>query len=268
MDKPEGWITRLESDSTKHLNIEINEGKEPTLTYFSNKKIYLPSEKEAYEKEVLQKGPKTIWLGVTGWTKPPKHYTERYGMNNENGLYEKLVTTLLLENILELKLNDINVDLRHGASNAGVDAAIMKVMETIKVSGSGVNCPMYMTWVADDTRGGPVYVAENKNAYHDAYSDFTQILIVTGGRDVAFYHDYLRRLKGTGFSVVADVIQTATDNIVPGTEVMTGSDKAVLNNAAAYIREKNSFQYNSIPRNFEELSAITRAAVLNNSYNI
>jgi hypothetical protein len=268
VNAPEGWINRIDDGSHKYVNIVPEDGKEPIITYFDTKKIYLPFEQEKYELEVLKKGENVIWLGITGWTKPPKHYPERYGTSNEDKIYETLASTLLIETILELKKNNIVVDLRHGASDAGVDASTMRVMDTIPVTGSGVNCPLYMPWVSDNLRGGPVLVAENKNAYHEIYSKYNQILIVTGGRDVAFYHDYLCRLKGDGYSIVADLIQTVSKQIVPGSEKMSGLDKNQMNNAAAFIREKNSFNYNPIPRSFEELSLLTRLCVLDNSYKL
>ncbi len=265
---PEGWITRIEDGSHKYVNVVPQEGKEPIITYFDNKQIYLPSEKEKYESQVLKKGANVIWLGMTGWTKPPKHYSERYGTSSEDKIYETLASTILIETILELKKNKIDVDLRHGASDAGVDAATMRVMDTIPVSGSGVNCPLYMPWVSDNLRGGPVLVAENKNAYHEIYAKYNQILLVTGGRDVAFYHDYLQRLKGDGYSVVCDLIQTVSKKLIPGAEQMPGSETLQLNNAAAFIREKNSFTYNPIPKSYEELSLLTRLCVLDNSYKL
>jgi hypothetical protein len=265
---PEGWITRITGGEHKYVVMVPEEGKEPTIKYFDHKEIFLPDEQEQYEERALLRGDNVVWLGVTGWTKPPKHYPSIYGTSSEEGIYESLVTALLMESIVALKQEGITVQLRHGVSDAGVDAAAIRVMETIPVSGSGVNCPLYMPWVADDTRGGPVLVAEDKEAYHKLYSQYHQILLVTGGREAAFHHDYLNRLKGDGFSVVADVMQTVSRDTIKALDQMPGQTEPQLNNAAAYVREKNSFTYAPIPRTFEELMATTKLTILDHAYKL
>ncbi|HIH24052.1 TPA: hypothetical protein HA251_03400 [Candidatus Woesearchaeota archaeon] len=259
---PEGWFTRLDDGPHRFVNMVPQQGKEPLLTYFDRKELYAPEEQQRYEERSLRRGDDILWLGITGWTKPPKHYPACYGTSDNPKIYGTLVTALLMESVLALKTQGIQVDIRHGASDAGVDAAVLRVMEAIPVSGSGVNCPMYMPWVTDDTRGGPVLVAKNKDSYHDLYSQYHQILLVTGGRDVAFHHDYLRRLKGVGCSVVADVMQTVSTTPIPAYDCAPGQDTPQLNNAAAYVREKNSFTYTPVPRSFDELSAITQLTLV------
>lgn len=268
MAQPEGWINRIESDRPRIVNILPQQGKEPSITYFEKKRIYLPSEQQEYESNVLNRQQNTLWLGITGWTKPPKHYSERYGSSEEAKLYERLVGAILAESILTLKKEGISVDVRHGASDAGVDAAIINLIEKMGLSGSGVSCPIYMPWVKDDARGGPIFVAESKEKYHEAYSKYTNILLVTGGRDVAFYHDYINRLRGDGASIVVDVMQTVSSEVIPGKDKVMPSDPLQLNNAAAYIREKNSFTYTPVVRSFDELSFITQLTVLHNAYKI
>ncbi len=264
----EGWINKIVDGKHKYVVTVPEEGKEPIIKYFDNKVLYLPNEQERFEKEALKRGDNVLWLGITGWTKPPKHYPALYGTNAEPGIYDSLITALLSECVLILKQEGIDVDLRHGVSDAGVDAAAMGVMEKLKISGSGVNCPLYMPWVVDDTRGGSALVAENKESYHRLYSKYHQILLVTGGRDAAFYHDYLSRLKGEGYSIVTDVMQVVSREIIKSLDQMPGQDKPSLNNAAAYIREKNSFSYFPVPRTFDELMAVTKLSLLDNSYNL
>ena len=265
---PEGWINRIDNGLHKYINIVPQDGKEPNIKYFDQKTIYLPSEQEKFEAGALRRGDNIIWLGVTGWTKPPKHYPNLYGTNAEDGIYESLVLALLMECALTLKKEGIDMDLRHGVSDAGVDAAAIRAMDRLKITGSGVNCPMYMPWVSDNVKGGPVLVAEDKENYHRLFSKYHQILIVTGGRDVAFYHDYLNRLKGDGFSIVADVMQVVSKDLIAGFDKMPGQDKPQLNNAAAYIREKNSFSYSPVPRSFDELVILTKLTLLDDSYKL
>jgi hypothetical protein len=213
---PEGWITRITGDTPSVVNVVPRDGKEPLITYFREKAIYLPGEQDRYEAEVLRSPESAIWLGVTGWTSVPKHYAELYGTSAEPKIYETLVTALLVESALALKREAIDLDLRHGASDVGVDAAALRTMDEIPVSGSGVNCPMFMPYVKDDRRGGPVLVAESKAQYHALFSKYHRVLLVTGGRDDAFQHDYLKRLTGVGYSVCADVMQVASDRIIAG----------------------------------------------------
>jgi hypothetical protein len=265
---PEGWINRIDNGSHKYVNIVPAAGKEPKITYFDNRVIYLPSEQEKYEADCLRRGEDIIWLGVTGWTKPPKHYPNLYGTSSEPGVFESLVLALIMESALALKKEGISVDLRHGVSNAGVDAAAIQAMERLKLTGSGVNCPLFMPWVVDDTKGGPVLVAQDQETYHKLFSKYHQILIVTGGRDAAFYHDYLNRLKGDGYSIVANVMQVVSKEIIPGVDKAPDQDKPTMNNAAAYIREKNSFTYSPVPRSFDELIVSTKLTLLDNAYRL
>jgi hypothetical protein len=257
-----GWITRIED---RVLNIVPRDGKEPILTNFTNKQIYLPNEEEQYEAEVLAKD--AVWIGVTGWTAVPKHYTQLYGTSTEQGIYETLVTALLMESALLLKQQGIAIDLRHGASDVGVDAAALRAMDEIPISGSGVNCPEFMPYVKDDQRGGPVLVAKGKEEYHERFAKYHHILLVTGGRNDAFYHDYLNRMAGAGYSVCADVMQVASDVPIAGQDTAPGEQQR-MHNAAAYIREKNSFTYAPLPKSFEELTAVTKLTLLSHAYTL
>jgi len=264
-ENTEGSITRLPDGSCEVVAFE--EGKPDNVKRFVNKKIYLPSEEEAFTVNEVVYGLDVIWLGITGWTKPPTYYAERYGTCPEKGIYEKLATALILESASTLVQNGFRVDLRHGASNAGVDAAVMKAMELTGISGSGLNCPAYMPWVEDSNRGGAVFVAASKEDYHAAYSRLQKILLVTGGREAAFYHDYLKRMSGEGFSIVSDLIQIVSKELVPGFDIPPGKDKPQLGNAAAYVREKNSF-YGNVPRTYDELMATTKFLILNAAYKV
>jgi hypothetical protein len=41
-----------------------------------------------------------------------------------------------------------------------------------------------------------------------------------------------------------------------------------VNNAAAHIRQKNSFTYSPVPRTFDELAAVTKLTLLNHAYTL
>jgi hypothetical protein len=263
---PEGWITRILGEKPKVVNTVPREGKEPSITYFEDKIIYLPGEQELYEQQVLKKD--ALWLGVTGWTTVPKHCAELYGTSTESNIYETLVTALIVESAVALKKEGIDVDLRHGASDVGVDAGSLRAMEVLGLSGSGVNCPKFMPYVKDDRRGGPVLVAVDKEQYHKLFADYNRVLLVTGGRDDAFHHDYLSRLRSVGYSVCADVMQTATVMPIRGVDHAPEEPKERMHNAAAYIREKNSFSYTPLPRSYEALLASTKLTLLSHAYTL
>lgn len=265
---PEGWINRIEGRQHRFVNIVPQPGKEPNIKYFDKKEIYLPEERNQYENRVLQHGDNVVWIGITGWTSPPKYFAERYGTSTEPGIYDKIVTALIIESALILQKENVKIDLRHGASNVGVDGAALNSMDLISIDGSGVNCPKFMQWVDDDARGGPVYVAHDKLKYHQAFADFQKILLVTGGKYDAFYHDYLKRLKGDGFSIVADVIQVISEKAVPAYEQISEGEESQLINAAAFIRKKNSFSFSPIPKTYDELIATTQFVLLEDVYDI
>ncbi len=257
----EGSFSRCTDGTHRFVNTVPHDEKPSTTTYFDVKELYPAQEREAYEAR-LGRAKNVLWLGTTGWTKPPKHYADLYGIQDAPAMYESLITALLLESALALKREGIEPELRHGASAAGVDAAIMRVMDLAPIKGSGVNCPAYMPWVVDDARGGPVLVADCKEEYHQRYSDYTHLLLITGGRDAAFYHDYLKRLKGPGVAIVADALQVAADRHIPAFDQAPGQTAPQLNNAASFVREKNSFGYAPIPRSFDTLVALTSLALL------
>jgi hypothetical protein len=254
-------LRRVEDNQNRHDLIKTEGGVESIVKRFENKRLYLPSELAKFRAQETKTGADVLWLGLTGYTKPPTYYAERYGVPDEPALYETLVTATLVECAATLAQAGIRVDIRHGTSDAGADRAAMRAMSLLGLSGSGVNCLEYLAWVADDERGGAAYIAQSAEEYHEVYANLNQVLLVTGGRAAAFQHDYLKRISGEGYSVVADVLQTAAEKTIPSHDIPPGTDEQTLGNAAAYVREKNCFP-GSIPTSYDELIAQTQQLVL------
>jgi hypothetical protein len=63
-------------------------------------------------------------------------------------------------------------------------------------------------------------------------------------------------------------MQTVSKEIIPGVDKAPDQDKPTMNNAAAYIREKNSFTYSPVPRSFDELIVSTKLTLLDNVYRL
>jgi hypothetical protein len=254
------FLTRI---APGQYELVVQRANQPALIKrFENKEIFLPDEIDAYKANCLNNQPNTIWLGITGWTKPRSYFHEMYGTSNEKGIYEKLVLTLLTESITFLKEQGVNVDLRHGASAEGVDKAAMEAMNLLGIGGSGVNCLDYLEYVEDNSNGGPVLVATTREDYHALYGEFNQVLLVTGGSDAAYNHDWITTLRQRGkfvesYSLVADLIQTVSDRIVQSRSINPATSKLEISNAAALVRESCPV-YSGVPTSLDWVLAETR----------
>lgn len=154
---------------------------------FSQTPIFLPDEYDRATKEVLRSGNDIVVLGMNGYSTLNEQQCRAWGV--KPGAYE-IACEALLRTITELlfqKFPGIDVRFSHGASNLGVDRAIINVAKRLNRPQLGHSCPKFMFWVEDN--GIPVYVGNDQLEYAERFVDSLDILIAANGRIQAFQHD-------------------------------------------------------------------------------
>lgn len=153
---------------------------------FHHKRVYLPGEYDRAISEHLR-GRDVVVLGMNGYSELTPEQCRAWGVRV--GAYEAACAALLDATILALEQAFPGIDVRlvHGASDLGVDRAIVAVGRRRNRGMLGTSCPRFMFWVPDDDEA--VYVAENQEAYADSFVRSLDILIAANGRLQAFKHD-------------------------------------------------------------------------------
>lgn len=153
---------------------------------FKRKPIFLPNEYDrAIGAHIL--GTNVIVLGMNGYSSLSEEKCVAYGI--KPGDYEIACASLMQNTIknLQQQYEGITIRIAHGASNMGVDKAMINVGLKLNIQQLGFNCPNYMMYVEDDDI--PVYVAKNEREYCEAFTEALDILITANGRKVTFEMD-------------------------------------------------------------------------------
>lgn len=149
--------------------------------------IYLPNEYDKAIKEVLRNGKDIVVIGMNGYSVLNEEQCKAWGV--KPGAYEAACESLLygVTKLLIEKYNGIDIRFAHGASDLGVDKAIVKVATRLNRPQLGHSCPHFMFYVEDN--GIPVYVGKDQPEYADSFVESLDILIAANGRLQAFKHD-------------------------------------------------------------------------------
>ena len=154
---------------------------------FVEKRIYLPHEKGDALENHLYHMPDPFIVSMNGYSTINEATRKRYGI--DKGAYEAACKALLLTIIKHIrsKFEGVNMILTDGASEMGVDLAILNTGDRLGMQTLGFSCPEFMMYVKDDKRA--VFVSASKHDYAENYIQPLHLLITTGGREHALQHD-------------------------------------------------------------------------------
>ena len=228
---------------------------------FERKPVYLPHQyEEAMNTHVrIQNG---VVVSMNGYSSLKPEWLAKYGI--KEGAYEAAcaATFEAMINHIQRKFQAAQVRVIHGASHMGVDGVVDRVTKSaIGLMPLGFSCPDFMMWVPDDET--PVYVAENKKEYADAYIRSLDLLVTTGGRIHALEHDTLAAClydKRVHFVDIPNMLSTSS---VPP-RIILPDGKVMIENAAAAFGRNISFSErfegrSQVPANGDRWDALFEA---------
>lgn len=174
-----------------------------------NKAVFLPDEEDRVVKW-LRNVEDVVTIGMTGYSSLKPEVLKDWGL--KPGEYEAACRDILACTILLLQreYQGIRIKLTHGASDMGIDRAVIEVARKLNLDQLGFNCPKWMFYVNDDEV--PVYVAEDQESYADAFVRNTDILISVGGREQSLMHDVTAAIKYGKCLIVAPVMNAISSN--------------------------------------------------------
>jgi hypothetical protein len=187
-----GKLSLAQLEGVECLNPKAPEEERRYRKVFVNKPIYLPKEYDRAVAEVLH-GKDVVVLGMNGYSYLTPQLCASWGV--KPGAYEAACESIMDGLIEELLVEFPGVDIRivHGASDMGVDRAIIRTAHRRNRPQLGFNCPGFMFYVLDDKV--PVYVAATQEEYSDAFVKSLNILIAANGRKQSFEHDINAALR-------------------------------------------------------------------------
>jgi hypothetical protein len=208
----DGWIVKVKGKpyvaDQKGVTCENPDAKPEDQIHvkrFVNKRIYLSSQYDQAVKEVLS-GIDVIVLGMNGYSALSKETCLAWGV--KPGAYEAACIGVLKSVYASLMSTFPNIDIRFadGASNVGVDHALISVAKELNRPHLGHSCPKFMFYVEDDDM--PVFVADTQEEYAERFIDSLQILIAANGRMQAFEHDIMAVFKKLKHVVPVNVLRS------------------------------------------------------------
>jgi len=185
------------------------ESAEPGRVYekrFLDKEIYLPRQyQRAFDAHLL--GLDTVVLGMNGYSLLTEKQCLSWGV--KPGAYEAACRQLLREiyRALDEAFPGIDVRFAHGASDTGVDRAVIQVAKELNRPQLGHSCPEFMFYVQDGD-GVPVYVAATQDEYANSFIRSLQILIAANGRQQAFSIDIDAAFKMLRSVILVNVLKS------------------------------------------------------------
>ncbi len=199
---------------------------------FFRKKIYLPDERPVAVNAHLARTPSTFVLGMNGYSRLTPEQCRAWGVQPR--AYEILCQEILVQAVRRLRrsFDGIEIVLVHGASDMGVDAAVMAAARETNCRQLGFNCLPYLFYVADDEQ--PVYVAETAAAYSDAFVASLDVLIAANGRLQAYETDISAVFKHRKRLIPVNVLRLISSSGGPPAE--DGSGK--IEDAVAFFEQR------------------------------
>jgi hypothetical protein len=185
------------------------EAPEPSRLYekkFFDKRVYLPGQyDEAFSEHLL--GANTVVLGMNGYSLLSDQQCRAWGV--KPGAYEAACSQLLQEvySALNRVFPGIDVRFAHGASNTGVDKAVIAVAGELNCPQLGHSCPEFMFYVQDGD-SVPIYVAASQEDYALSFIRSLQILIAANGRTQAFSIDIDAAFKMLRSVILVNVLKS------------------------------------------------------------
>lgn len=174
-----------------------------------DKRVFLPQEEDEMRRQ-LRSAPDVVTVGMTGYSSLKPEQLKQWGI--KQGAYEAACRDLIEFTAKQLRtaFPGVRVKFVHGASDMGVDRAVIDTAREMNLDHFGFNCPEWMCYVHDDEV--PVYVAADKDAYADAFVRNADILISAGGRDQSLMHDVTAAIKYGKCLILAPVMEAISNN--------------------------------------------------------
>lgn len=193
---------------------------------FSQKRVILPEDQDALS---MLHGENLVVLGMTGYSSIKPQDCADWGL--KPGAYEAACQDLITNVIksLQAEFPGIQIAIADGASDMGVDKAIIAAANRLAIPHMGFSCPAFMFYVNDDDAA--VYVAPSQADYADAFIRNLSILISAGGRMQALEHDMLAAIKYNKRLILANILKAISTNGGPPARDASGR---VLDATAAF----------------------------------
>jgi hypothetical protein len=205
---------------------------EPSRRYekwFTKKQIFLATQYDQAVSEHLS-GPDTVVLGMNGYSLLTDQQCLAWGV--KPGAYEAACRRLLREvySALNEAFPGIDVRFAHGASDTGVDRAVIEVAKELNRPQLGHSCPEFMFYVSDGDLV-PVYVAASQEDYANSFIRSLQILIAANGRQQAFSIDIDAAFKMLRSVILVNVLKSISTT---GGPPAIGADGRIEDAVAAF----------------------------------
>ncbi len=201
------------------------EKKQVFAKYFKRKRIYTDRQYKQAVQEVLV-GTDVVVLGMNGYSSLSPEQCLAWGVRE--GAYEAACKGILksLFGTLTSTFDGIDIRFADGASNVGVDRALLEVARDLNRPHLGHSCPKFMFYVEDDNN--PVFVAKTKERYAEAFIDSLHILVAANGRAQAFRHDIMAVFEKLKYLIPVNVLRSiSTNGGPPATNAKGGIEDAV-----------------------------------------
>ena len=207
-----GFVVRLQGSRADLLanpgvsceNPEAPEGERIYRKEFRTKKIYLPGEEAKARDEVLG-GPDRIVIGMTGYSSIGAANEKAWGVPQARYVAACADVLGTMIHKIQKEFPGVRVMLADGASDLGVDRAMLEVAGRMNLNHLGHSCPRFMFYVKDDATA--VLVSASQKAYSDAFIESLQIIISCGGRMQALEHDITAAIVKDRRLIVVNVIE-------------------------------------------------------------
>lgn len=199
---------------------------------FRHKRIYLPDEADKAQKDVLfLHKADTIVLGMTGYSSIKPADCAAWGV--KPGAYERACEEIMANMVYSIRdeYPNVTICIADGASDMGVDQAVINTARRLGIPHLGHSCPQYMMYVVDDE--DPVLVSANQEEYSDAFIQNLHILCSVGGRLQALMHDIKAAIVWNKKVILFDLVKTISAN--RGGPPARSADGAVQDATAAFL---------------------------------
>src|SRR3989344_1208851 len=242
-----GQTHLLEIPGVECLNPDQESPERVYSKTFSNKRIYLPNEAEEAKKEVLG-GSNVVVIGMTGYSRLTDQQCFEWGIKPrayENACMDILGTVI---HNLNKEYPGIKVKLVDGASDMGVDQAVIEVARQLNIEHLGYSCPEYLFYVKDDE--DPIFVAGTRQAYSDAFIANLDILFSVGGRVQALEHDISAAIRFNKHLILLNILHSLSTNGNPPARDGNGN---VVDATAAFYESIARLSKNHLYASYEDL---------------
>ncbi|MBU2214081.1 hypothetical protein KKC44_02260 [Patescibacteria group bacterium] len=188
-------------------DFEVPDGEVLFQKFFPKKRIYLQRE---YEKAVRihLKGKDQVVVGMNGYSSLSEEQCRDWGV--QPGHYEAVCRRIIRELLkCERDFRGMKIHLAHGASDMGVDKAIIDEARSVNQPMLGFSCPQYMMYVEDDDV--PVQVARTVDEYSHNFCNSLDILLTANGRKQTFNMDITAAFTYGKHVIPLNVLEAISD---------------------------------------------------------